>query len=57
MLFHHDPLHSDEFLDGLGATARAAWAELGGDPTELEMGMEGTELEVTSSAPVSPAHA
>ena len=23
LLFHHDPLHSDEFLDELGATARA----------------------------------
>ena len=30
LLFHHDPLHSDEFLDRLGGEARARWAELGG---------------------------
>jgi ribonuclease BN (tRNA processing enzyme) len=46
LLFHHDPLHSDDFLDGLHARARARWAELGGDPTLVEMGMEGGEVEV-----------
>jgi phosphoribosyl 1,2-cyclic phosphodiesterase len=46
MPFHHDPLHSDEFLDGLAADARAAWAELGGDATEVEPAMEGAELEI-----------
>ena len=50
MLFHHDPLHADEFLDELCATARRRWEELGGDATELEIGIEGSELEV---APVS----
>jgi phosphoribosyl 1,2-cyclic phosphodiesterase len=46
MPFHHDPLHSDDFLDGLAADARAAWAELGGDATEVEPAMEGAELEI-----------
>jgi phosphoribosyl 1,2-cyclic phosphodiesterase len=47
LLFHHDPLHADDFLDEFHATARRRWAELGGDPTALEMGMEGGEIEVT----------
>ena len=47
LLFHHDPLHSDEFLDEFCSHARTAWERLGGDATELEMGMEGGELEVT----------
>jgi phosphoribosyl 1,2-cyclic phosphodiesterase len=48
MMFHHDPLHSDEFLDELGSTARSAWREQGGDPAQLELGMESAELEVPS---------
>jgi ribonuclease BN (tRNA processing enzyme) len=47
MMFHHDPLHSDEFLDQLGSAARATWAEQGGDPSRLQLGMEGAELELT----------
>ena len=57
LLFHHDPLHSDEFLDQVGATARAAWGELGGDPTELEMGMEGAELELAAGVAPDRVHA
>jgi phosphoribosyl 1,2-cyclic phosphodiesterase len=52
LLFHHDPLHADDFLDDFHATARRRWGELGGDPALLEMGMEGGELEV-APAPVS----
>ena len=44
LLFHHDPLHSDEFLDDFGATAKQAWQNLGRDATELELGMEGPSL-------------
>ena len=57
MLFHHDPLHPDELLDGLCATARAAWRERGGDATELEMGMEGAEVEIAAGAAVEHVHA
>src|SRR5690242_19668324 len=46
LLFHHDPLHTDGFLDRLGEDARRRWADLGGDPTQIELGMEGGELEV-----------
>ncbi len=46
MLFHHDPLHADEFLDEFHAAARRRWQSLGGDSTLLEMGMEGAELEL-----------
>jgi phosphoribosyl 1,2-cyclic phosphodiesterase len=45
-LFHHDPLHSDEFLDELGAAARARWAELGRQPDEVEMAVEGGEISI-----------
>jgi phosphoribosyl 1,2-cyclic phosphodiesterase len=56
LLFHHDPLHADEFLDELGASARHAWQELGGDAAELEMGMEGLEIEL-AGAPAQAVHA
>jgi ribonuclease BN (tRNA processing enzyme) len=46
LLFHHDPLHSDAFLDRLSETARNRWGELGGDPALIDMAMEGGELEV-----------
>jgi len=46
LLFHHDPLHSDEFLDRFGATARRAWSELGGAEAEIVLAMEGAELSV-----------
>jgi phosphoribosyl 1,2-cyclic phosphodiesterase len=49
LLFHHDPLHSDDFLDRLHGDARRRWSELGGDPGVVDMGMEGGELEVTAA--------
>jgi phosphoribosyl 1,2-cyclic phosphodiesterase len=53
LLFHHDPLHSDEFLDDFHADARRCWDELGGDSAVVEMGMEGGELEVSSNGHAS----
>ena len=47
LLFHHDPLHTDDFLDRLHASARRA---LGGSrrrPALVEMAMEGGELQVS----------
>lgn len=36
MLFHHDPLHDDRFLEALAHEAAGRWQELGGDgPVEL----------------------
>jgi phosphoribosyl 1,2-cyclic phosphodiesterase len=46
MLFHHDPLHSDEFLDDLFASATQRWEELGGEAGQLLMGIEGGEQAV-----------
>jgi ribonuclease BN (tRNA processing enzyme) len=50
LLFHHDPLHSDDFLDRFHGVARERWASLGGDPALVEMAMEGGELEVSPAA-------
>jgi phosphoribosyl 1,2-cyclic phosphodiesterase len=44
LLFHHDPLHTDGFLDDLHQTARRRWAELGGDPAAIEIAREREEL-------------
>jgi phosphoribosyl 1,2-cyclic phosphodiesterase len=54
LLFHHDPLHSDEFLDDFCGAARRQWQERGFDATQLELGMEGGELEVGRA--VQPVH-
>jgi phosphoribosyl 1,2-cyclic phosphodiesterase len=48
LLFHHDPSHSDVFLDRLGEEARSRWADLGGDPAAVLLGAEGDEHEVGS---------
>jgi phosphoribosyl 1,2-cyclic phosphodiesterase len=50
VLFHHDPLHSDDFLDDLHATARRRWDQLGCDSALVEMAMEGGEIEVPPAA-------
>jgi phosphoribosyl 1,2-cyclic phosphodiesterase len=46
LLFHHDPLHSDDFLDTLRGDALARWEELGGDTDRLELAVERHELEL-----------
>ena len=46
MLFHHDPLHSDDFLDALHGAAADTWGELGGRPEVLELAVERRELAV-----------
>jgi phosphoribosyl 1,2-cyclic phosphodiesterase len=46
MLFHHDPLHSDDFLDEFYETATERWGELGGDPGAIEMASERSEIQV-----------
>ena len=45
LLFHHDPLHTDEFLDGLDEHApRTAGRELGGDAAAARAGMRGRRV-------------
>ena len=53
LLFHHDPLHSDDFLDAAHGTAIERWTELGGDPANIEMAAERREVDINSAG--SPA--
>ncbi len=46
MLFHHDPLHSDDFLDSFHGRAIGGWEELGGRAAQIEMASERRELEI-----------
>jgi len=54
VLFHHDPLHSDDRLDAHAADARARWAELGGREGAVELALEGGEYQLPARRP-SPA--
>jgi phosphoribosyl 1,2-cyclic phosphodiesterase len=53
MLFHHDPLHSDDFLDDFRDTAADQWEQLGGDRGQLGLASERLELEVQAPSPVA----
>jgi len=55
LLFHHDPLHSDDFLDALSGEATARWQELGGRPDQVELATERRKLELRAGAVVGPA--
>lgn len=54
LLFHHDPLHSDEMLDGFGSEARERFGELGGNPAAVELAMERQEIELPAAAAPAP---
>ena len=56
LLFHHDPLHGDDFLDALGIEARARWEAAGGAAGAIGLASERLELTVASagSAPRVP---
>jgi phosphoribosyl 1,2-cyclic phosphodiesterase len=49
LLFHHDPLHTDGVLDLLHRRAGERWRELGGTSGELDMAVEGSELELRAN--------
>jgi phosphoribosyl 1,2-cyclic phosphodiesterase len=53
VLFHHDPLHSDDRLDRLGVEAQEQWAEIGGSPGAIELGAEGSSYELPARAPAA----
>jgi phosphoribosyl 1,2-cyclic phosphodiesterase len=56
MLFHHDPLHSDDFLDSFQGSACEHWEKLGGNPDRIELAAERREVELASTAaPAVPA--
>jgi phosphoribosyl 1,2-cyclic phosphodiesterase len=50
LLFHHDPLHTDGFLDDLHGIARQRWRELGGEADEIAIAMERAELTVGAAS-------
>jgi phosphoribosyl 1,2-cyclic phosphodiesterase len=56
VLFHHDPLHTDDFLDIHFANARDLWQARGHDPADLGIATERAELQLGPSvAPASVA--
>jgi phosphoribosyl 1,2-cyclic phosphodiesterase len=46
LLFHHDPLHSDDLMDAFFGTATEGWQDLGGRPSDLEMAVERREIDL-----------
>jgi ribonuclease BN (tRNA processing enzyme) len=55
LLFHHDPLHPDDFLDRFHETARERWAELGGPDGAVDMAAEAQQIQVDAAAGVPAA--
>jgi phosphoribosyl 1,2-cyclic phosphodiesterase len=51
VLFHHDPLHSDDFLNLHAERARQVWSELGGADGAVELAAEGDEHRLPTGAP------
>jgi phosphoribosyl 1,2-cyclic phosphodiesterase len=50
LLFHHDPLHSDDFLDSIAGDVARRWQDLGGRPEHVELATERREMVVASLA-------
>ncbi len=46
LMFHHDPLHTDDFLDAVADEVATRWAELGHAPTQVEIAAERRELAI-----------
>jgi phosphoribosyl 1,2-cyclic phosphodiesterase len=55
LLFHHDPLHSDEFLDQLSERVAESWVQRGGRPGQVELAAERREIAIAETA-VPAAH-
>jgi phosphoribosyl 1,2-cyclic phosphodiesterase len=55
LLFHHDPLHSDEFLDTLGDDAVERLSEFGRPADWVELAKERSEIALGEVAPKAPA--
>jgi phosphoribosyl 1,2-cyclic phosphodiesterase len=51
LLFHHDPLHSDEFLDALGDEVATGWTARGGDSSTIELATERLERVISAARP------
>jgi phosphoribosyl 1,2-cyclic phosphodiesterase len=50
LLFHHDPLHSDDALDAFYGTALSRWEALGRNLQALEMAAERQTIELDSAS-------
>jgi ribonuclease BN (tRNA processing enzyme) len=50
LLFHHDPLHSDEFLDAFRDEIAHLWERLGGAPEQVALAAERSEILVADRA-------
>ena len=50
LLFHHDPLHTDDFLDSLSGDVVERWSDLGGNAEHVELATERREIEVEASS-------
>jgi hypothetical protein len=57
LMFHHDPLHSDDRLDAFFGAAIGRWSELRGDPAMIEMAVERRELVLGPAAALTTAGA
>ena len=54
LLFHHDPMHTDEFLHALGGEVETAWQALGGAGAQIELAAERSEIVLDDhAAPVA----
>jgi phosphoribosyl 1,2-cyclic phosphodiesterase len=51
LLFHHDPLHSDDFLDALAGDVVARWQDMGGSASQVELATERREIELRAPTP------
>jgi phosphoribosyl 1,2-cyclic phosphodiesterase len=49
LLFHHDPMHTDQQLDELTEIAGERWAAMGNDPAGLGLAAERQELPVAAA--------
>ena len=57
LLFHHDPMHTDDFLDALHGEIETAWEALGGAGAgvQIELAAERSEIVLGGhTAPIVP---
>lgn len=57
LMFHHDPMHSDDFLDAHYAAALERWQEMGHEPARLEMAVERSEVQLGPAGALSSSAA
>lgn len=50
LLFHHDPLHSDDFLDDFAGQVVSDWEQRGGRRGQIELAAERREISIAETA-------